>query len=60
MRNEFGPSWMPAPISPNASACSSTLHRVALARQHQRGGQAADAAAGDEERKITISHCFVC
>ena len=36
------------------------LHGVALARQHQRRGQAADAAAGDQERKIARSHCFVC
>ena len=47
----LGPSWMPAPISPKAADCSSTVTAMAVARQHVRGGQAADAAAGDEEVK---------
>ena len=52
MLNTLGPSWMPAPISRNSGACSRTLDLDALARERQRGGKPADAAADDDDRLL--------
>jgi hypothetical protein len=56
MRKMLGPSWMPAPISPNAADCSSTVTLQALAAQHVSGREAANAAAGDEDGAMEGGH----
>ena len=50
MRNTLGPSWMPAPISLNSGACSSTCTGMPLRDSASAVGKPADAAADDQHR----------
>ena len=53
----FGASWMPAPDLAELRRTLDHVHRLALAAQAQRGGQAGDAAA-DHERGTSIALLF--
>ena len=48
MRNTLGPSWMPAPISLNSGACSSTCTGMPLRDSASAVAKPADAAADDQ------------
>ena len=50
MRVPLGPIWMPAPSSWKAGAPLEHVRGDAAARQRERRGEAADAAAGDQHR----------
>ena len=52
MRNTLGPSWMPAPISLNSGACSSTWTGMPLRDSASAADKPADAAADDEHRVL--------
>ena len=47
--NAFGPSWMPAPISPISADCSTQIDTITELRECQARRKSANAAADDDD-----------